>query len=249
MPLLLRPISFILSAIHYLLFGLILVVFHVLQWLALHLGGYTAHKKVVDGLNLCTLLNMLVIGARPTLQNTQNLPLGRPIIFVSNHQSLYDIPGVGWFFRKHHVKYVSKKSLGSGIPAISYNLKHGGSVLIDRKKPQEAVRALQKFGQYIAKNNYAVLIFPEGTRSKDGKPRRFRKKGLKSLIEHTPNALTVPITINNSWKLLKNGPLQMPLGVRVTWLVHPPMEITPDNFEEQFGLLEKTITDAIIAPE
>ncbi len=247
MPVFLRPLSLILSAIHYLLFGVILVIFHIAQWLSLQIGGYEAHKKVVDGLNYIILLNLRIIGARPTLVNPYVLPPGRPIIFVSNHQSLYDIPGVGWFFRTHHVKYISKKSLGSGIPAISYNLKHGGSLLIDRKNPEEAIRLISAFGKYLADRNYSVLIFPEGTRSKTGKPRKFRKKGLESLIHNTPDALTVPITIHNSWKLLKNGPLQMPLGVKLVWEVHQPMEITPENFEEMFPLLENTITAPLIS--
>ena len=48
---------------------------------------------------------------------------------------MYDISPIMWYLRKHHVKFVAKKELGKGIPSVSYNLRHGGSILIDRKKP------------------------------------------------------------------------------------------------------------------
>ena len=98
------------------------------------------------------------------------------------------------------VKFISKKELGKGIPSISYNLRHGGSVLIDRKDPSQALPQIQKVAQYIEKTNRSVVIFPEGTRSKTGKPKQFAQTGIKILCKAAPSAFVVPITINNSWK-------------------------------------------------
>ena len=75
------------------------------------------------------------------------LPEDKPLIFVANHQGLYDIIGIGWLLRKYHPKYVSKLELGKGIPSVSYNLNHGGSVLIDRKDPKQALPALKKMAE------------------------------------------------------------------------------------------------------
>jgi 1-acyl-sn-glycerol-3-phosphate acyltransferase len=53
------------------------------------------------------------------LKIVKNIPNGVPIIFVANHQSLYDILGIIWYLRKFHAKFVSKKELGKGIPSVS----------------------------------------------------------------------------------------------------------------------------------
>jgi 1-acyl-sn-glycerol-3-phosphate acyltransferase len=74
----------------------------------------------------------------------ERVPKNVPIIFVSNHQSMYDIIAMIWFLRRFHCKFVSKKEL-EGIPSIS-NLRHGGSALIDRKDPKQAIPAIKGLG-------------------------------------------------------------------------------------------------------
>jgi 1-acyl-sn-glycerol-3-phosphate acyltransferase len=129
---------------------------------------------------------------------------------------------------------------------VSYNLRHGGSVLIDRKNPKQALPAMMKFGDYLEKTNRAGVIFPEGTRSKDGHPKPFKTRGLEILMKKTPSALIVPITVNNSWKMLRYGKFPMGIGNHIKFTVHKPLEIA--NFTDKQALLatvEKTITDAI----
>ena len=106
---------------------------------------------------------------------------------------------------------VSKIELGKGIPSISFNLKHGGAALINRKDPKQALTELKEFGQRIHDNNWSATIFPEGTRSVTGKPKKFYYNGLKMMIKYNPEAYIVPITINNSWKVFKYG--KFPLGM------------------------------------
>ena len=127
--------------------------------------------------------------------------------------------------RKHHTKFISKKELGQGIPSVSYNLRHGGSVLIDRKNPRQSLPAIMKFGEYIEKTKRAAVIFPEGTRSKDGTPKPFQTKGLEILFKKVPSALIVPISINNSWKIVRYGKFPMGLGTHITFTVHKPINL------------------------
>ena len=63
----------------------------------------------------------------------------------------------------------AKKELAKGIPSISYNLKHGGSVTIDRKNPDESIEKIKNFAIDLNAKKLAVCIYPEGSRSKDGK--------------------------------------------------------------------------------
>lgn len=142
-----KLLSYPLSLVTYFFFLLVVCVFHPIQWVCLKWFGYEAHKKSVDYLGLCLLKTMSFTFSFSKVENIDLIPEGKPLIFVSNHQSLFDIMGFVWFFRKFHPKFVSKIELGKGIPSISFNLNHGGSVLIDRKNPKQALPAIKKTGR------------------------------------------------------------------------------------------------------
>jgi 1-acyl-sn-glycerol-3-phosphate acyltransferase len=103
-----------------------------------------------------------------------------------------------------------------------------------------------KFGEYIETNKRAAVIFPEGTRSKNGDPKPFQTKGLEVLLKKIPSATVVPITINNSWKMLKYGKFPMGLGTHITFTVHKPLKVsTFVNKEELINSIETTIKNNI----
>ncbi len=241
-----KILGYLFSPLHYLAFGLVLVVFEGLQRVALAIGGYKWHKATVDVMNFCLTKTLLFNGTRCRWINKQNLPTDRPLLVVSNHQSLYDIPPFFWYLRRHHMKFVSKIELARGIPSVSYNLRHGGSVLIDRKDPRQAIPALKAFGEYIEKNCYAACIFPEGTRSRDGKPKRFSTQGLKTLLKYTPSALVVPVTVNHVWRVNQHGNFPLSFGESPTWTVHAPIDPRGRNVDEVIAETEATIIAAIV---
>ncbi|EDP70968.1 1-acyl-sn-glycerol-3-phosphate acetyltransferase, putative [Flavobacteriales bacterium ALC-1] len=241
-----KIVAYPLTILYFICFGLTLVFFHPIQWFCFNVFGYQAHKKSVDAMQFSLMRCLNVLGTRFTFNNPHDISSNKPLIIVSNHQSMYDISPIMWYMRKHHVKFVAKKELGKGFPSVSYNLRHGGSVLIDRKNPRQAIPAMMEFGEYIESNNRAAVIFPEGTRSKDGTPRPFKTKGLQILIKKIPSALIVPITVNNSWKTLRYGKFPMGIGIHIKFTVHKPIEIA--NFTDTTELLqhvENTIVEAI----
>ncbi len=241
-----KIISYPLSVLYYLCFGLTLLFFHPLQWLGLKIGGYKGHQFMVNGLNLTLIRCLHILGARITFKNNYQIPKDKPLIIVTNHQSLNDIPTISWYLRKNHPKFVAKQELGKGIPSVSFNLRNGGSALIDRKNPKQALTVLKSLGQYIEKNNYSAVIFPEGTRSRNGKPKRFSENGLKMLVKYAPSAVIIPITINNSWKFLKYGGFPMYTGVHLTFDVHEPIEAKSLKFPDLFEKVEQTIKNAVV---
>jgi 1-acyl-sn-glycerol-3-phosphate acyltransferase len=139
---------------------------------------------------------------------------------------------------------VSKIELGKGIPSVSYNLVHGGSVLIDRKDSKQALGEIMKLGKYIEEHNRSAIIFPEGTRSRTGHPKPFQPTGLKILMRNAPSALIVPVSINNSWKMLRYGKFPNGLGNHITIDVHKPIE-NSGNFDELIAQVEQTINSAV----
>jgi 1-acyl-sn-glycerol-3-phosphate acyltransferase len=238
-------ISYPISFIAILLFLLTLVIFHPIQWVCLNVFGYQAHKKTVDYMNLILLRIGHILFNSFKIEGRENIPTGVPIIFVANHQGMYDIIGMIWFLRKFHPKFVSKVELGKGIPSVSYNLRHGGSVLIDRKDPKQAIPLIKGMSQYIEKHKRSAVIFPEGTRTKTGKPKEFAQSGFKILCKYAPSAYVVPITINNSWKFFRYGFFPYGLRNHITYTIHEPMSVKEHDFDEIMKKTENAIVQGI----
>jgi 1-acyl-sn-glycerol-3-phosphate acyltransferase len=240
-----KVLSYILSPIFVIAFFVTLLIFHPLQWLGLKIFGYKGHQFVVDYMNWFLSKLLLILGVKVTVDNQHKLPKNCTLIFVSNHQSMFDISPISWVFRKHQPKFVSKKELGKGIPSISFNLRHGGAALIDRKDPKQAISELIEFAKKIKKNIWGAVIFPEGTRSRDGKPKEFAVNGLKVITKINKEGYIVPLTINNSWKVFKYGKFPLGLGSPITIKVHQPIKISSLPFNELLEQTEKVIKEHI----
>ncbi len=240
-----KIISYPISFVAILIFLLTIVVFHPIQWFCFNVFGYQAHKKSVDYLNLVLLRIGHILFTNFKIEGRENIPTGVPIIFVANHQGMYDIIGMIWFLRKFHPKFVSKVELGKGIPSVSYNLRHGGSVLIDRKEPKTAIPMIKGLSEYIEKHKRSAVIFPEGTRSKTGKPKEFAQSGLKILCKYAPSAYVVPVTVNNSWKFFRYGAFPYGLGNQITFTIHEVLCVKDYSFEEISEIAENTIVQGI----
>ncbi|SER12280.1 lysophospholipid acyltransferase family protein [Pedobacter rhizosphaerae] len=216
--------GYLLSPVFYFFFGLMLVIFHPIQWLCHRFFGYKAHKLSVDILNFFLTYCQLFLFNSISFKNSYNLPTDRPIIFAANHQSMYDIPALIWFLRKHHAKFISKIELTKGIPSISINLRLGGGANIDRKDNKQAIMEIIKLGRRMKDNNWSTVIFPEGTRAKDGKVKTFQFGGIATLLKSVPNALVVPVAIENSWKIVRFGMFPLSTGNAIKWTVLKPIE-------------------------
>ncbi|WP_373071583.1 lysophospholipid acyltransferase family protein [Zeaxanthinibacter enoshimensis] len=239
-----KILAYPLTVVYFIFFGLLLLIFHPIQWICLNVFGYEAHKKSVSIMNLGILRLTHLLGTRYSFAKESELPRDRPLILVANHQSMYDIPMIIWFLRACHPKFVSKMELGKGIPSVSYNLRHGGSVLINRKDSRQALTEISKLGKYIEETKRAAVIFPEGTRSRDGHPKNFQLMGLRILMKTAPSALVVPITINNSWKMLRYGKFPHGIASHLKMQVHAPMEQNSDP-EALLDKVEKKIKESI----
>ena len=240
-----KAIGWLLTPLHLALFMAVLLIFHVAQVLALPFG-YAAHKRVVDYLNFCVLASLKVVGARLDLRCEHELPADKPLIVVANHQSMYDIPMLGWMFRDHHPKYVAKIELARGVPSISYNLRHGGSALIDRSDARAAMRGIQKFGKQVEEHRYAACIFPEGTRARDGMMKEFNPAGLMMLMRAAPSATIVPVAIDGSWELMRYRMRPVPFGVRVRCTVLAPISPQEQSAKAVVSVVEDRIRQAVV---
>lgn len=223
-----------------------MLVFHAMQWIGFTFGKSRGHKIAVDIMNCSFTYLLLILGNRIQFINKFEIPKNVPLIIVSNHQSMHDISPMSCYLKNFYPKFISKIELGKGIPSISYNLRHGGSVLIDRKDPRQSLTAIKEFAQYIEKNKYAAVIYPEGTRSKDGVPKRFSENGLKMLTKFAPSAYVIPVTINNCWKVNKHGMFPLGIGIKVTFEFHKAIKADSMEFEKLFEKVETTIKNSVV---
>ncbi len=240
-----KILSYIFTPIFFIVFGLILLIFHPIQVICKNIWGYQSHKTSVDILNFLIVKSLFIMGARIKITGNFDLPKNRPIIFVSNHQSTYDIPFMIWLFRKNHPKFIAKKELAKNIPSISYNLKHSGAAIIERKNPSQAIKEIIKLGRLMKKNNYSACIFPEGTRTRTGKLRAFQSGGIKTLLKIAPSSLIVPFAIKGNNKLHKFGNYPLSFGEKLNFSVLEPIDPKGVNVDELVlevkDLIEKQI--------
>ncbi|WP_428328638.1 lysophospholipid acyltransferase family protein [Mucilaginibacter sp.] len=237
--------GYILSPLTIIAFFLVLIIFQPLQWISYRFFGYSAHKKVVDVLNWFLFSTFYLTGNSVVFTNKQHLPIGRPIIFMANHQSLADIPPLIYYLRKYHAKFISKIELTKGIPSISYNLKYGGGANIDRNDSRQSITEIVKLAVRMKENKWSAVIFPEGTRSKDGIVKPFLVGGIATILKKCPEALIVPIAINNSWKLNRWGYYPLNTFTRATWDVLEPIEPAGIPVEDVVKEAENRIKKAL----
>ena len=238
-------LSVILTPLFFLVFGLILVLFHPIQVIARNVFGAKAHDKTVFALNFWLMKALHILGVSYSFHNFKKLPKDVPIIIISNHQSMWDIPTIIWKFRAHRPKFVAKKELAKGIPSISYNLRNGGSVSIDRKDPKGAILKIKAFAKLVKENCFAVCIFPEGTRSRDGKVKPFKVAGVKTLMDEIPEALVVPVAIKNTGIIDNNGKFLKNIGVRVAFTQLESRMLNLNNLESELIAINAEIKSVL----
>lgn len=144
-----------------------------------------------------------------------------PYLVIANHQSLLDIPLIGGVLFSNLPKYVAKQELARGIPAISLNLREGQHAVIDRADAAQASAEIVGLGRRSVERGTSAVIFPEGTRSRDGRLKRFRRAGTMKLLESAPELPVVPVALSGSWRFNTIPPY--PVGETVRVAVGPPI--------------------------
>lgn len=113
--------------------------------------------------------------------------LPEQFLLISNHQSLLDIPAYMNYFRRNRVlRFVAKDALSRHVPLVSEMLRTQEHCMIPRKaKPMEAMKYMEKFGKRCRERNQIPVLFPEGTRTRDGNVGKFYSAGFRKLSEST----------------------------------------------------------------
>ena len=154
-------------------------------------------------------------GVRVDARGLDRVERDRSYIFVSNHQSIYDIP-VLFASIPAQLRIIAKASLGT-FPVIGWHLRWTGHLLVDRKRA--GVTALGQVARMIERGD-SLIVFPEGTRSRDGRVARF-KRGL-FLLAIEAGADLVPVAVGGTRHVMLKGRLMTCPG-DVSVVVHDPI--------------------------
>jgi 1-acyl-sn-glycerol-3-phosphate acyltransferase len=137
------------------------------------------------------------VGIKPTVHGIENIPKDRAVIFAANHQSTMDIPAM---FGYLPVQFrIMAKQILFMIPFLGWHLYLSGNIPIDRKNARQAFGSVYKASNLL-KRGISILVFVEGTRSRDGKLHRF-KRGSFTLARKL-NVPVVPVAIQGSFDLM-----------------------------------------------
>lgn len=127
--------------------------------------------------------------------------LPEDFIIISNHQSLLDIPVFMKYFPDKEVRFIAKDALGRHVPLVSEMLRAQEHCLIPRKaKPMEAMRYISDFGKRVIERKQVPILFPEGSRTRDGNVGKFFSAGFRQLTESTGLPVVVCV-LDGGWKL------------------------------------------------
>jgi 1-acyl-sn-glycerol-3-phosphate acyltransferase len=163
-------------------------------------------------------LILATTGVEVDVAGLERLDPNRAYVFVSNHQSIYDIPIIFWSL-PYQVRIIAKESLGS-FPFIGWHLRRTGHMLVDRKNPTRALNIFTRASTLMTQG-LCLIVFPEGTRSRDGRVAPF--KGGSFYLALRTGLPVVPLSVVGSRHVMLKGRLATYPG-HVKLIVHGPID-------------------------
>lgn len=180
-----------------------------------------------------------VSGVKLKIYGLENVDINVPRIYVSNHQSYFDIfallAGLPIDF-----KYVLKQELMK-IPLFGFALGRAHHISIDRENPRKALKSMNEAAERI-RNGISVVIFPEGTRSEDGRVQSFKRGSFRLALKSGCDL--VPVTIINSRNIVPKGSWRIDKGI-ITIIIGRSIPVTDYAKRDTHRLVAK-VREAII---
>lgn len=198
-------------------------------------------QAVVDlGHTFATILwrAMSLTGATLEVSGREHLVAGERYLILANHQGFSDVVVLSNVLREWQPRYVAKRSLARGWPSISYLLHTTGSAIIDRNQAAAAVAEIERLGHQAKRESWSVAIFPEGTRAKDGVPRRWKQGGVRALLETMGEVRVLPVSLAGGAELFAHNALPFTADVEMACHIHAPVE-APARGEDVDAWLEQ----------
>jgi 1-acyl-sn-glycerol-3-phosphate acyltransferase len=174
-------------------------------------------------------LILATTGVRVRVEGLERLTPGTTYVFVANHQSIYDIP-VLFASVPYQLRIIAKESLGR-FPFLGWHLRRSGHMLVDRKRPDRA--GIFAWASALPSRGLSLIVFPEGTRSRDGFVAPFKAGSLVPAVQ--AGIPIVPLSVVGSRHVMRKGELTTKPG-DVRLVVHAPVATTAAREPSPDGL-------------
>ena len=175
--------------------------------------GYVAHGCA----RAWSRLILKTTGVRVTIEGLDRITPGTTYVFVSNHQSIYDTPVV-FASLPYQLRIIAKESLAR-FPVLGWHLKRGGHLFVNRRHPDHG-RILERWRALVS-DGLSLIIYAEGTRSRDGGVARFKAGSFLLAIQ--AGLPIVPLAVVGTRRVMPKGRLRTE-PADVTLIVHAPIQ-------------------------
>ena len=217
-------------SIFYSLFGIVLSLFD-------RTGGERIHRLVAVPWAKAILW---VCGVKVEVRHRENLDPTLPRVYLSNHQSYFDI----FVLLAHlpvHFKFVLKEEL-MRVPLLGPAMRGAGYIGIDRDDPRKAIRGMNEAAEKVSMGA-SILVFPEGTRSVDGELQNFKPGGFHLALK--AGCDVVPLAILKSRLIVPKGSLRIQSGICSLHIGKPlpTAGVTRKNMPELMARVREAMMD------
>ena len=190
-------------------------------------------------------LVLATTGVRVEVSGLDRLVPGATYVFVSNHQSMYDIPVI-FRWLPYQLRVIAKQSLGS-VPFVGWHLRRTGHVLVNRGRPDRS--GILRQWRRLVEQHLSLVIFPEGTRSADGRVAPFKAGSFLLAIE--AGLPVVPLSVAGSRFVMRKGELTTRPGF-AQLTIHAPIDTrdgtwspTPDDARRLAAQAQQVVGEAV----
>ncbi len=177
-----------------------------LSIIALIISPFDGRGKVIHKIARFWAFTHIRIGGIKVVTSGLDKITAPPYIFMCNHQSALDIYGL-LFSLPLSFRWIAKRQLFL-IPLFGWALKRAGHISIDRENPREALKAMDEAARKI-RDGMNIIIFPEGTRSRDGSLLPFKKGGfslaLRAMVPIVPVGIVGTSTLQPKGSFIPAG--------------------------------------------
>lgn len=214
-------------------------IFRIARLLGIRQVAYVASAFMTGLLRLVFPVN----GTRTTIERSPAVESKTPYIIISNHQSLYEFPLFGAGLFSNLPGFISKAENGKWYPTVSFYLRNGPNALIDRKDKPGSIRRIAELGRQAQEVGHSVLIYPEGTRARDGELKSYKKAGTLALMAAAPDLAVVPVAVEGGWVAMRHNFLPVPFGTRLRMRIGDPIPRTEGEDREAIIAQARRFTD------
>jgi 1-acyl-sn-glycerol-3-phosphate acyltransferase len=184
---------------------------------ALLLSAITGNTNLIYGASLLgARMALRLAGVKVVVKGREKIPAGRAVVFMSNHQSNCDPPALA--VNLPPVLILAKQEVFR-IPVLGRGMRMRGFIPVDRKSRERAFGAMDQAVESL-KEGHSFLVFPEGTRSRDGRLQTFKKGVFVMAIK--AGVPIMPISVSGSSKVMRKGEFVVNPGT-VTITIHEPI--------------------------